>query len=117
MDTEAPTDTARPYASWLSVVSGLIALGFALYILLSGDLLVMLDTSPKDEPLLMASLVQGIIGTLAGVVALARKEPKRLALIGLSASFVAVVAKFFLAALAAALVIAVIIAILFAVGG
>lgn len=102
----------QPYASWVSFVSGLVALGFSLYVLLSGDILEALKVKPVDHPLLMAALVQGIIGTIAGIIALARKEPKRLAVIALLISVVAIIAKFMLAALAVAVVLALVLAII-----
>lgn len=104
--------TVRPYASWVALASGLCALGFALYVLFSGDVVAALSVQPKDDPLLMTALVEGIVGTLAAVVAIARKEPKRLALLGLFVSLVAIVTKFFLAILAVALFILVVFAVI-----
>lgn len=104
MDQPA-TDAARPIASWVSLGFGLVALGCALFVLLSGDFLEALQATPKDDPWLMASLVQGIVGTLAGIVALARKEPWRLAVLGLSVSVIAAITKFFLAALLVVIVL------------
>ena len=113
VDDAAPKP--QPYASWVSFVSGLVALGCSLYVLLSGDVIELLKVKPVDHPLLMAALVQGIIGTIAGIIALARQEPKRLAVIALSISIVAIIAKFMLAALAVAVVVALAMAIIAAV--
>lgn len=104
-----------PYASWVSLICGLIAVGLALYVLLSGDVLEALKTAPKDDPFLMASLIQGIIGTLAAIVALARKEPWRLATLGLVACLVGIAAKFVLAIVAAAIVVALAMAVIAAI--
>lgn len=106
--TEPPLQSARPYASWVSLGSGLVALGFAMYVLFSGDVLAVLKAQPKEDPLLMTALVEGIVGTLAGIIALARKEPRRLALLGLVISVVAILAKFFIAIVAVALVLGII---------
>ena len=113
--TEATEAKPTPYASWVSVICGLIAVGLALYVLLSGDVLEALKTAPKDDPLLMASLIQGIVGTLAAIVALARKEPWRLAVLGLAACLVGIAAKFVLAIVAAAIVVALAMAVIAAI--
>ena len=73
-------------------------------------------TEKKDDPFLLASLVFGILGTLAGIVALARREPTRIVVLGLTVSIIAVVAKFFLIALVVAVVIVLLLAMLGAVG-
>lgn len=117
MTDPAAAEAPKPYASWVSFVSGLVALGLSLYVLLSGDILLALQTTPKSDPLLLGALVQGIIGTIAGLVALARKEPRRLALLGLGVSVIAVVAKFFLAALAVAIFLAIAIGIVVVLAG
>lgn len=111
---EQTEDRAKPYAAWSSLGFGLIALGFSLWVLLSGDVIDNFLNTPKDDPLLLAGLVNGILGTLAGIVALARREPLRLALIGLSISIIAILAKFFLAAL---LIVVVVVLLLALVGG
>lgn len=107
---------AKPYAGWSSVGFGLVALAFGLWVLLRGDVIENVLHTPKDDPLLLVSLVNGILGTLAGVVALARREPLRLALVGLAVSLVGVLAKFFLVALVIAAVLLVIVALLGGIG-
>jgi len=102
MESETST-SARPFAGWSSVGFGLVALAFALWVLFDGDVFANLDRSTRDEPFLMVALVNGIIGTLAGVVALARGEPTRLALVGLAVSLVAVLAKVFMMVFAVSL--------------
>jgi hypothetical protein len=105
---------AKPYAGWVSLGFALVALGFGLWVLLRGEVIDNIMNPPKDDPLLMVSLVNGILGTLAGIVALARREPLRLAILGLVVSLVAVLAKFFLAAL---LVVAVLVVVMALLGG
>ncbi|MBL4686338.1 MAG: hypothetical protein JKY37_17215 [Nannocystaceae bacterium] len=90
---------AKAYASWVSLGLGLVALSLAAWVLLSGDIFHNLFDTPKDEPLLIAALISGIAGTIAGVVALARREPRRLARIALTVSVVAILAKFFMIAI------------------
>ena len=110
--TDEQHERAKPYAGWSSLGFGLLALAFALWVLLSGDVIRNLQETPKDNPLLMAALVNGILGTLAGIVGLARKEPRRLALLGLTVSLVAILAKFFVVAFAVAVAVLVLIALL-----
>ncbi len=107
MTEDAPTPSAKPYASWSGLGFGLIALGFSLWVLFSGDVFSNFVDPPKDDPLLIVALVNGILGTLAGVIALARREPKRLAILALSISVIAIVAKFFLIAVAIGVVLVV----------
>lgn len=114
--TNEQDDRAKPYASWSSLAFGLIALGLGLWVLLSGDVIDNFVHPPKDDPLLIASLVHGILGTLAGIVGVARREPLRLALLGLGISLVAVLAKFFLAALLIVVVVLVAVALLGGIG-
>jgi len=114
VSSKAEPQQAKPYASWSSVGFGIIALGFALWVLLRGDPVENFLNPPKDDPFLLVALVNGILGTLSGLIALARREPTRLALLGLGISLVAVLAKFFLAALLIAVVLLVILA---AIGG
>lgn len=113
---EESEDRAKPYAAWSSLGFGLIALGFSLWVLLSGDVVENFMNTPKDDPLLIAGLVNGILGTLAGIVAIARKEPMRLALLGLGISVVAILAKFFLAALVIVLALVLLMALLGGIG-
>ncbi len=89
----------KPYAAWTGLVLGLIALGFSLWVLFRGDVIDNFLDPPQDDPLLTVSLVNGILGIVAGIVAVARREPTRIAVLALVVSIVAVVAKFFLAAL------------------
>jgi len=107
---------AKPYAGWVSLGFGMIALAFGLWVLLRGDVIHNVMHTPKDDPWLMASLVNGILGTLAGIVALARREPLRLAILGLTVSVVAVLAKFFLVALVIGAVLFVVMALLGGIG-
>lgn len=107
---------AKPYAGWVSMGFGLVALALGLWVLLRGDVVHNIMHTPKDDPLLMASLVFGILGTLAGIVALARREPLRLAILGLVVSLIAVLAKFFLVALVVAAVLVVVMALLGGIG-
>lgn len=107
---------ARPYAGWSGLGFGLLALALALWVLMSGDVMENMLHTPKNDPLLMASLVLGILGTLAGVIALARREPLRLGILALVVSLVAVLAKFFMVALAVAAVLFVIVALLGGLG-
>ena len=111
---DAEVQRAKPYAGWSSLGFGLVALAFGLWVLLRGDVIENVLHTPKDDPLLMVALVNGILGTLAGVVALARREPLRLAILGIAVSLVGVLAKFFLVAL---LVGAVLVVIVGALGG
>jgi hypothetical protein len=113
---EEPVARAKPYAGWSSLGFGMIALAFGLWVLLRGDVIHNIMHTPKDDPLLLVSLVNGILGTLAGIVGLARREPLRLALLGLVVSLVAVLAKFFLVALVVAAVLVVIAALLGGIG-
>jgi hypothetical protein len=113
-DDEPPH--AKPYAGWTSLGFGLVALAFGLWVLLRGDVIHNVMHTPKDDPFLMVSLVNGILGTLAGIVALARREPLRLAILGLVVSLVAVLAKFFLVALVVAAVLVVVMALLGGIG-
>ena len=85
-------ERAKPYAGWSSVGFGLVALAFSLWVLFTGDFVENFLHTPKDDPLLIAGLVNGILGTLAGIVGIARHEPKRLALLGLGISLVALTA-------------------------
>ena len=103
--SETPADAARPIASWVSLGFGLVALACSLFVLLSGDFIDALEATPKDDPWLMVALVGGIVGTIAGIVALARKEPWRLAVLALTVSVVAAITKFFLAALLVVIVL------------
>ncbi|MEX1366145.1 MAG: hypothetical protein AB1Z98_23675 [Nannocystaceae bacterium] len=114
--TQEPDDRAKPYAAWSSLAFGLIALGLGLWVLLSGDVIENFVHPPKDDPLLIASLVNGILGTLAGIVGVARREPLRLVLLGLGISVVAVLAKFFLAAVLIAFLLLVVVALLGGIG-
>jgi hypothetical protein len=107
---------AKPFAGWASMGFALVALACGLWVLLRGDVVHNIMHAPEDDPLLMASLVFGILGTLAGIVALARREPLRLAILGLVVSLVAVLAKFFLVALVIAAVLFVVIALLGGIG-
>lgn len=107
---------AMPYAGWSSLGFGLVALAFGLWVLLRGDVIENILHTPKDDPFLMVSLVNGILGTLAGIVALARREPLRLAILGLVVSLVAALAKFFLVALVVAAVLFVAVALLGGIG-
>jgi hypothetical protein len=113
-EDEAPR--AKPYAGWSSLGFGLVALAFGLWVLLRGDVIYNVMHTPKDEPFLMVVLVNGILGTLAGIVALARREPLRLAILGLVVSLVAVLAKFFLVALVVAAVLVVVLGLLGGIG-
>ncbi len=115
-DDDEPEDGPKPYAAWSSLVFGLIALGLALWVLLSGDVFERFLEPPKDDPWLLASLVNGILGTLAGIVALARREPLRIALLGLAVSIIAIIAKFFLAALVIAVLLVLVVAALGGIG-
>lgn len=115
MEEEQPP-RARPYAGWSSLGFGLVALAFGLWVLLRGDVIYNVMHTPKDDPLLMVSLINGILGTLAGIVGLARREPLRLAILGLVVSLVAVLAKFFLVALVVAAVLVVAVALLGGIG-
>lgn len=117
MSTEQdPSERAKPYAAWSSLGFGLIALAFALWVLLNGDVIHNLLETPQGNPLLMVALVNGILGTLAGIVALARREPLRLALMGLTVSLVAVLAKFFLLALVVLVGLVILLSLLGAIG-
>jgi len=109
---DAITEPVKPIASWVALGCGLMALGFALYVLFSGDVVAALSVQPKDEPLLMTALVEGIVGTLAAIVAIARKEPRRLAVLALIVCVVAMVAKFFLAIVAVALALVLVVAVI-----
>ncbi|MEM7155988.1 MAG: hypothetical protein AAF799_24260 [Myxococcota bacterium] len=108
MNQPSPEPDAKPYAAWSSLGFGLVALGLALWVLLSGDVVERFFETPKDDPFLLASLVFGILGTLSGIVALARREPVRIAALGLTISVIAIIAKFFLAALLIAVLLVVI---------
>jgi len=112
MSETEPTETPKPFAGWSSLGFGLVALAFALWVLMSGDVIANLRETPKGNPLLMVALINGILGTLAGIVAVARGEPKRLALLGLTVSLIAVLAKFFLVAFAIAIALVVVVALL-----
>ncbi|MCX4243830.1 hypothetical protein [Paraliomyxa miuraensis] len=116
MEQQADGERARPYAGWSSVGFGLVALAFGLWVLLRGDVVDNLLHPAKDDPLLMVALVNGILGTLAGIVALARRESTRLAILGLVVSLVAVLAKFFLVALLVAVVLFVVVGLLGGIG-
>lgn len=113
---DAPRDPTKPYASWSSLGCGLVALGFALWVLLSGDVFERIYHTPEDDPLLLASLILGIAGVLASVIAVARREPLRLALLGLGISIAGVLAKFFLVALIVAFAIMLLFAFLEGIG-
>jgi hypothetical protein len=113
---DADDDRAKPYAGWSSLGFGLIALGFALWVLLRGDPIENVLHPPQDDPLLIVALVNGILGTLAGIVALARREPVRLALLGLTISLAAVLAKFVLVAMLIAVLLLLVAAALGAIG-
>lgn len=116
-DAEVPRDVPKPYAGWSSLGFGLVALGLALWVLMRGDPLVnVIEGVPKDDPFLIAALVHGILGTLAGIVAFARREPRRLAVIGLAISLVAVLAKFVLVAVVVAIGVAILLAVLGVLG-
>lgn len=115
MEEEQPP-RAKPYAGWSSLGFGLVALALGLWVLLRGDVVHNIMNTPKDDPLLLASLVNGILGTLAGIVALARREPLRLAILGLVVSLVAVLAKFFLVALVVAAVLVVVVGLMGGIG-
>jgi hypothetical protein len=116
MDEQQQQPRAKPYAGWSSLGFGLVALAFALWVLLRGDVIENVLHTPKDEPFLLVALVNGILGTLAGIVALARREPLRLAILGLVVSLVAVLAKFFLVAVVIAAVLFVVAALLGGLG-
>lgn len=107
---------AKPYAGWSSLGFGLVALAFGLWVLLRGDVIENIMHTPKDDPFLMVSLINGILGALAGIVALARREPLRLAILGLTVSLIAVLAKFFLVALVVAAVLVVVMGLLGGIG-
>lgn len=113
---EEQQQRAKPYAGWSSLGFGLVALAFGLWVLLRGDVVENILHTPKDDPFLMVSLVNGILGTLAGIVGLARREPLRLAILGLVVSLVAVLAKFFLVALVIAALLVVVAALLGGIG-
>lgn len=108
---------AKPYASWSSLGFGLVAMGLALWVLLRGDPIAnIMEGTAADDPFIIAALVHGILGTLAGIVALARREPRRLVLIGLTVSLAAVLAKFVLVALVVAIVLVLVLGMLGALG-
>ena len=117
MSDEASSDSPRPYAAWSSVAFGMIALGLGLWVLLRDDPFVALTKGPpRDDPFMIAALVHGILGTLASIVALARGEPRRLAVLGLVVSLAAVLAKFVLIALVIAVVAALLLGMLGVLG-
>lgn len=110
--TDDAAPRPRPFAGWIALASGLVALGCALWVLLAHDVVTAFTQPPVQHPVLMAALIQGIIGTLAGIVALVRGEPRRLAVIGLVLSAFAILAKFVLAALAVGIVLAIVLAVM-----
>ncbi|MEM9455297.1 MAG: hypothetical protein AAGF11_14035 [Myxococcota bacterium] len=117
MSDEESSESPRPYAAWSSIGFGLVALALGLWVLLRDDPFVALTKEPpRDDPFMIAALVHGILGTLASIVALARREPRRLAVLGLVVSLAAVLAKFVLIALVIAVVIALLLGMLGVLG-
>lgn len=94
---ESQRPEVTPIASWVSVGFGLVGVGVALWFMMkmSNPLkLLEFGSLPEHEPFATIALIAGIASTLAGIVAIARSEPRRIAITGLVIGVLAATAKF-----------------------